>query len=128
VQELGVRAWIAQARGDPAGALELMRAAAGKEDLSEKSSVSPGRLIPARELLGDMLLEDGRPAEALAAYETSQKRDPKRFRTLWGAARAAEASGDLDRARKYYNQLADMAGTGEPRPELVAARAWLAEN
>ncbi len=128
VQELAVRAWISQARGDRVQALKLMRAAADKEDLSEKSSVSPGRLIPARELLGDMLMEDGQAAEALMAYETSQRRDPKRFRALWGAGQAAEASGDAEKARNYYRQLVQMAGAGESRPQLVAAKAWLANH
>jgi hypothetical protein len=127
VQELALQAWIVHARGDHAEALKLMRAAADKEDISEKSAVSPGRLVPARELLGDMLIGDGQAAEALDAYEMSQKRDPKRFRGLWGAGRAAEASGDKDKARVYYAQLVDMAGAGEPRAELVAARAWLAK-
>jgi hypothetical protein len=128
VQELALQAWIAHAGGDRAEALKLMRAAADKEDLSEKSAVSPGRLVPARELLGDMLLEDGQAPEALAAYQASQKRDPKRFRSLWGAGRAADASGDKDKARVYYSELAGMAGDGEPRAELVAARAWLAKQ
>jgi tetratricopeptide (TPR) repeat protein len=128
VQELAAEAWILQARGDRDHALELMRAAADKEDSSEKSSVSPGRLVPARELLGDMLLEQGRPANALAAYEESQKQDPKRFRTLWGAGRAAEASGDTERTRRYYTQLAEMSGAGGPRPELVETNAWLATH
>jgi tetratricopeptide (TPR) repeat protein len=101
VQELAAEAWILQARGDRDHALEVMRAAADKEDSSEKSSVSPGRLVPARELLGDMLLEQGRPADALAAYEASLKQDPKRFRTLWSAGRAAEALGDTERVRRY---------------------------
>jgi tetratricopeptide (TPR) repeat protein len=128
VQELVSQAWISQARGDRDIALQFMREAVDKEASSEKSSVSPGRLIPARELLGDMLLQDGRAVEALAAYEASQKQDPKRFRTLWGAGQAAEATGDTDKARRYYTQLTDMAGAGEPRPELVAARAWLAKH
>jgi tetratricopeptide (TPR) repeat protein len=128
VQELAAEAWISPERGDRDHALQAMRAVADKEDSSEKSSVSPGRLVPARELLGDMLLEQGRPAEALAAYEASQKQDPKRFRTPWGAGRAAQASGDTERARRYYTQLADMSGAGGPRPELVEANAWLATH
>ncbi|MGA7323598.1 MAG: hypothetical protein WBX25_03740 [Rhodomicrobium sp.] len=128
VQELAAQAWIAQAHGDHDGALELMRAAANKEDLSEKSSISPGRLLPARELLGDMLLEDRHPAEALKAYEASEKRDPKRFRTSWGAAQAAAASGNTETAKLYYTMLLGMAGSGDSRPELVAARAWLSTH
>jgi tetratricopeptide (TPR) repeat protein len=128
VQELTVRAWIAEARGAREPALELMRQAADKEDLSEKSSVSPGRLVPARELLGDMLFEQGNAAEALVAYEQSQKRDPKRFRTLWGAGRAAAALGATEKAKAYYVQLIDMGGSGGSRPELALARAWLGEH
>ena len=128
VQELAAQAWMAQARGDHEGALKLMRAAADKEDLSEKSSVSPGRLIPARELLGDMLLENGRAAEALAAFKASEKRDPKRFRTFWGAAQAAAASGNTEMAKLYYTMILGMAGSGDPRPELAAARAWFSTH
>jgi hypothetical protein len=65
------------------------------EDKSEKAAVSPGRLIPARELLGDMLLETGRPTEALVEYEASQVRDPKRFRGFSGAGRAAAQAGKM---------------------------------
>lgn len=128
VQELAVRAWIADARGARERALQLMREAADKEDLSEKSSVGPGRLVPERELLGDMLLEQGNAAEALVAYEQSQKHDPKRFRTLWGAGRAAATLGATERAKAFYAQLINMSGSGSSRPELVIARAWLGEH
>jgi Tfp pilus assembly protein PilF len=104
----------------------LMGAAADEEDRSDKSSVSPGRLIPARELLGDMLLEDGRAAEALTEYEGTLKRDPRRFRSFSGAAQAAVAAGDAEKARHYYGLLVEMAGAGDPRPELVTARQYLA--
>src|SRR5205807_4245916 len=80
VQRQSAEAWMAFAKGDRDAGLAKMRAAADVEDKSEKHPVSPGRLIPARELLADMLLESGRPAEALAEYETSQLRDPKRYR------------------------------------------------
>jgi hypothetical protein len=126
VQQLATHAWIAQAKGDRELAFSLMGAAADEEDRSDKSSVSPGRLIPARELLADMLLDDGRAAEALTEYEATQKRDPRRFRSLFGAAQAAAAAGDVDKARDYYGLLVEMAGAGDPRPELVAARQYLA--
>ena len=125
VQELATRSWIAQAKGDRGQALSLMRAAADEEDLSEKSSVSPGRLIPARELLGDMLLEDGNAADALTEYEASLKRDPRRFRSYFGAGQAAVASANAGKARRYYALLVDMAGGGDPRPELATARDYL---
>jgi tetratricopeptide (TPR) repeat protein len=128
VQELATRSWIAQAKGDRRQALSLMCAAADAEDLSEKSSVSPGRLIPARELLGDMLLEDGNAADALTEYEASLKRDPRRFRSYFGAGQAAVASANADKARRYYALLVDMAGDGDPRPELATARDYLAAH
>ena len=126
VQVLAAGATIAYAKGEHQEALRLMLAAADKEDTSEKSAVSPGRLIPARELLGDMLLREGRPKEALAAYEGSMSHDPRRFRSLAGAAAAAAQDGDTEKGRLYSTQLVSMAGNGDARPELTAARAYLA--
>jgi tetratricopeptide (TPR) repeat protein len=126
VQQLAAHAWIVQAKGDRELAASLMGAAADEEDRSDKSSVSPGRLIPAHELLGDMLLEDGRAAEALAEYEIALKRDPRRLRSFSGAAQAASAAGNADMARHYYGLLVEMAGASDPRPELTAARQYLA--
>jgi tetratricopeptide (TPR) repeat protein len=103
-----------------------MRAAADMEDKSEKAAISPGRLIPARELLGDMLLESGRPADALVEYEASQTRDPRRFRGFWGAGQVAAQAGNKDKARDQFTRLVEMAGSGDPRPELVKAREYLA--
>jgi tetratricopeptide (TPR) repeat protein len=127
-QRLGAAAWVALARGNREAALDLMRAAADLEDKSEKSAVSPGRLVPARELLGDMLFENGKPAEALAEYERSQVRDPNRFRSLYGAGAAAAQSGNRDKARYYFSRLSDMAGSGDPRPEMEKARRYLASK
>lgn len=126
VQRLGVAAWAAFARGKRDEALKLMRASADEEDASEKSAISPGRILPARELLGDMLLASGHSAEALTAYEASLVNDPKRLRSLDGAARAALAAGNPDNARDYYSRMVQMADPGSDRPELVAARAFVA--
>jgi hypothetical protein len=126
VQRLGVAAWIAFAQGKRDEALRLMRASADMEDASEKSAVSPGRILPARELLGDMLLEGGHPAEALAAYEASLVGDPKRLRSFHGAALAAVAAGSPDKARYYYGRMVEMADASSTRPELIKARAYLA--
>jgi tetratricopeptide (TPR) repeat protein len=126
VQRLGAEAWTAFARGDRNGALGLMRQAADMEDASDKSAVTPGRLMPARELLGDMLLESGQAANALMAYEASLTLDPKRFRTLYGAGLAAAQSGDREKARLYYGRLVAMVGDAASRPELAKARAYLA--
>jgi tetratricopeptide (TPR) repeat protein len=128
VQRLGAAAWVAFAGGNREAALDLMRAAADLEDKSEKSAVSPGRLVPAHELLGDMLLESSKPVEALAEYERSQVRDPNRFRSLYGAGQAAAQSGNRDKARYYFSKLSDMAGSGDLRPEMEKARQYLASN
>src|SRR6266508_3914823 len=103
VQRLGAAAWVAYAKGNRDEAFKLMRTSAEMEAKSEKSTVSPGRLIPAYELLGDILLESGRPGEALAAYEQSQVHDPNRYRGLYGAGQAAAQSGNRDKARYYFS-------------------------
>jgi hypothetical protein len=126
VQRRAAEAWIAFAKGDRDQGMTLMRAAADIEDKTEKHPVSPGRLIPARELLGDMLLESGRPADALVEFEASQVRDPKRFRGYWGAGQAAAQAGDKDKAREHYTRLVELAGSADPRPELAKARDYLA--
>ena len=128
VQRLGVAAWIAHAKGDRGRAIELMRNAADKEDKSEKSVLTPGRLVPARELLADMLLDGGRPVDALAEYEASLLHDPRRFRSLFGAGQAAAQSGNPDRARYFFRRLVDMVGPAGTRPELLRAREYLAGN
>ena len=123
---LAAAAWTGLARGKADEALQGMRQAADLEDKSEKHIVTPARLLPARELLGDMLLELKRPAEALKEYEASQKREPNRLRGLYGAGLAASQAGERAKAKQYFGRLVAMAGKGEPRPELAAARAWLA--
>ena len=128
VSRLGVAAWTALAQGKQDEALTLMRTAADIEDKSEKHIVTPGRIAPARELLGEMLLEVKRPADALKEFEASQVREPERFRGYYGAARAAAQSGDSAKAKRYYARLVELAGQGTARPELVQARAFLAAN
>jgi tetratricopeptide (TPR) repeat protein len=126
VSRLGAAAWTALAQGKGEDALTLMRSAAEIEDGSNKHIVTPGRLLPARELLGEMLLELKRPADALKEFETSHVREPDRFRGLYGAARAAEQSGDRAKAKRYYARLVEVAGGGAARPETAHARAFLA--
>jgi predicted Zn-dependent protease len=129
VQRLSVAGWLALAQGKSADALRLMRAAADLEDASEKNIVTPGRVLPARELLGDMLLEMKQPAAALREYEASQVREPNRFRSFYGAARAAEEAGDRAKAAQYYGKLLELGkGADGPRPELVRARAFMAQR
>jgi len=128
VQRLSADAWTSYAKGNRDEALTLMRSAADLEDKSEKHAVTPGRLVPARELLGEMLLELNRPAEALKDFETNEKRDPNRFRGLYGAAQAAAQSGDGAKAKRYFSRLINLAGKGDPRPEIDQAKTYLAKN
>ena len=124
IQAIAATAWAAYARGDKDAALAGMRDAADREDRQEKHIVTPGRILPARELLGDMLMDAGQPAAALVAYEASLLREPNRFRGLYGAARAAEGTGDRAKAEIYARQLLDQTkGTATARPELVWARS-----
>ena len=126
VQHLGVAAWVAFAEGKRGDALRLMGSAADMEGASEKAAVSPGRILPARELLGDMLLESGRPGDALSTYESSLVNDPKRLRSYDGAAQAALGVGNDSKARDYFSRIVEMADNNSPRPELIRARQYLA--
>jgi tetratricopeptide (TPR) repeat protein len=128
VMRLASLAWVALAQKKSDDALALMRQAADIEDKSEKNIVTPGRLLPARELLGDMLMEVKRPAEALKEYEASQQREPNRFRGLYGAGQAAAQSGNRDKARHYFSKLIESATSGDLRPETEKARRYLASN
>ena len=126
IQRLAVAAWIAKAEGKKEEALALMRQSADLEDATEKHPVTPGALFPAREMLGDMLIELGQPAAALVEIERSQKSEPNRFLGLWSAGRAAELAGNQAKARQYYGQLLDMAKTADgERMEIKQARAFL---
>jgi tetratricopeptide (TPR) repeat protein len=128
LQYLAAAAWAEYAKGNRIRALALIRNAADLEDKSEKSAVTPGRILPARELLAEMLLESGDAVGALREYEASLQRDPRRFRSLFGAGQAAELSGDADKARHFYGALLDMTGSRGSRPDLDKARAFLARD
>ena len=105
-----------------------MRSAADIEDRSDKHIVTQGRLVPARELLGELLLEIERPVEVLEQFEMSQTREPDRFRGLYGACQAAAQSGDTAKATRYFGRLVEIAGQGERRPELAEARKFLTSH
>jgi tetratricopeptide (TPR) repeat protein len=120
-------AWVLDGSGQRDEALEQLRAAAAAEDKTEKHPVTPGPLMPARELLAVMLLERGMVAEALAAFEATLSKEPNRLGALAGAARAAEKAGDLAKARQYYAKVAEFTGeAGGDRPEAKEAHAFLA--
>jgi hypothetical protein len=119
-------AWTTFAEGDKARGIELLRAAAAAEDATDKSAISPGPLAPARELLGYMLLETDRPADALVEFEATIKKEPNRFRGLYGGARAAEAAGQRARATALYQQLWQVASDPKSnRAELEHARRFV---
>ncbi len=121
-----VEGWLAFAEGRKAEAEKLLREAADADDTLGKHPVSPGSLLPAREVLADFLLEQGRAQEALAEYERCLKLNPRRLNGLYGAGRAAELAKDPDRARRYYGELMAMVAKDAARPELAQARGFLA--
>jgi tetratricopeptide (TPR) repeat protein len=122
-------AWVLNAENKPADALAAMSAAADLEDKTEKSVVTPGPLAPARELYGAMLLERGKPREALAAFEATLSKEPHRLGATLGAAKAAEQLGDAAKARQHYAAAVALAANADPvRPAIAEARAYVAKN
>jgi tetratricopeptide (TPR) repeat protein len=123
IQELAVRAWAALAEGKKEEALRQMKSAAELEDGTEKSAVTPGPLAPARELLGEMLLEMNEPAQALEQFEATLTKEPGRFRALYGAAHAAHLSGNRDASQRYFRELLKVCVDADKpgRPEVTDA-------
>jgi tetratricopeptide (TPR) repeat protein len=124
VQRREVQAWIAARNGHDAEAIRTMRSAAELEESMDKHAVTPGAVIPAREMLGTLLLEK-QPQQALLEYEAVLKIAPNRFNALYGAATAADAAGNKAAANRYFQKLTEVA-VGEERPELVTARKRVA--
>jgi tetratricopeptide (TPR) repeat protein len=124
-----LNAWIALAEKRNEEAIQLMRTAAEAEEASDKAPVTPGNVVPLRELLGEMLLTLNQPAQAFTEFERSLQRDPDRFRVVYGASRAAEASGNRQAAREYYAKLQTLTSDRDTeRPELAQATAFLAKQ
>jgi hypothetical protein len=122
-------AWITLADGNREKALQEMRSAADHEDKTDKHNVTPGVILPARELLADMLLEMKQPGQALVEYEATLRTAPNRFNALSGAARAAKLAGDGEKAKTYsFKLLAICEHADEDRPELRDARSLLAQK
>ena len=125
-QRLAASAWIARAEGKNAEAVRLAREGAELEATVEKHPVTPGPLLPARELEGDLLLELGRAGDALRSYDMTLAREPRRARALFGAARAAEKSGNRAEANRRYTELLALMNRADPsRGEVKAAKAFL---
>jgi hypothetical protein len=130
IQALGVGAWAALAAGKKEEALRQMKSAAELEDGTEKSAVTPGPLAPARELLGEMLLEMNEPAQALEQFEATLQQEPRRFRSLYGAAHAAQQSGSRDTSQKYFRELMTVCARADKpgRSEILEAARAIAPN
>jgi tetratricopeptide (TPR) repeat protein len=129
IQRLAATAWLARSRGQLAESVQFAMDAADLDDITAKHPVTPGQVLPARELLGDLLLDLDRPVEALQAYRESLTRAPNRARTLYGAAVAAERAGKGAEARRYFEQFAGlMAHADGERPELIEAKRYLSAS
>ena len=127
IQERASEAWIALVEGRKGEAIAAMRQAADLEDRSGKHVAMENRLLPIRELLGELLIEAQEPAQALKEFETSLRNNPNRYRSFAGAARAADRAGDRVHARSYYEKLISLAGNADTaRPDLIAAKQYLA--
>lgn len=121
--------WLAFAEGRKDDAAKIMRAAADLDDATEKHPVTPGSILPAREQLGELLVELGRPVEGLREYEASLQRAPHRLAGVYGAARAARLAGDSTKARRYFAELAEITKGGDVgRAEVKEARAFAAQT
>jgi tetratricopeptide (TPR) repeat protein len=134
VQQAGIQidaisAWVARAEGKSDDAVRLMRETADREDKTEEHIMMPGRVIPVREMLGELLLDLRQPAQALTAFEQSQQVDPNRFRNIYGAARAAELAGNREKARAHYARLLEQVGSkAADRVEIRQAKAFVAKR
>ena len=130
IQELEVGAWAALAEGKKEEALRQMKSAAGLEDGTEKSAVTPGPLAPARELLGEMLLKMKEPAQALEQFEATLTKEPGRLRALYGAGRAAQLSGRREASQKYFGELLKVCGRADTpgRAEILEAQRAISQK
>jgi tetratricopeptide (TPR) repeat protein len=127
VQRREVAAWIAEQKGQTDNAIAAMRSAAELEETMDKHAVTPGSVLPAREMLAELLLLHSRPQESLAEYHAVLKVAPNRFNALYGAASAAEDNGDASAANQFWQKLTSVA-VGDERKEMVEARKKLSAS
>jgi len=126
---LAVSAWVANAQGNRQEAVKFMRTAADLEDARVKHILMENELYPLRELLAELLLDAGQPSAALVEFEASIKATPNRYRGLWGAARAADAAGERQKAAGYFAKVVELSKNADtPRPEIALAREQLAQR
>jgi len=128
VQVKAADAWINFGKGDNESAIKLMQEAADMEDKVGKHPKSPGEVVPARELLGDLMLKLNKPKDALDAYLLDLKSRPNRFNGIYGAAVAAKSMGDKEKAKMYFETLVNITkGSGSDRPEVKEAKMFLSQ-
>lgn len=120
IQKKVVKAWELYAQNEVEKSLETLIAAADLEDATEKSPVTPGQLLPAREMLGDLLLEMNKPKEALKQYELTLEKNPNRLNALFGAGKSAELIGDKEKAAFYFTALLKNNKSSEQNSERIA--------
>ena len=129
IQIEAVRAWIEFSKGNSNKAVDYMKLASNLESKTSKAAVTPGEIIPADELLGDLYLALNKPKEALASYKLNLELRPFRFNGIYGAAKAAEKLEDIKLARYYYNQLIELTSeVNSSRPEINEAKDFLTTN
>lgn len=129
VQVHSAKAWIELAKGNKEDALSLMKTAAKLEGETSKHPVTPGEVLPADELLGDMLLTLNKPVEALKAYELNLEGHPNRFNGVYGAAIAAKKSKNEEKATHYFNQLIELTkNSNSERPEVKEAKVFVQQH
>lgn len=129
VQRLAAASLLSRAQGQDEEAVMELTQASDLEASMDKHPVTPGGIVPTRELLGDLLLELNRPGQALRAYEQTLATDPNRLRSVYGAARAAASTGDSATAKAYYQQLVLLEAHADGgTPELGEAKAYLGER
>jgi tetratricopeptide (TPR) repeat protein len=127
VQVLTIRGWLAQTEGRHVDALAALRQAVDLEASTDKESVTPGEVLPAGELLGELLNEQNLPRDALAAFETQLAVSPNRFNGLYGAARSAQMAGEPAAATRHYRKLLAVTINADPdNPRVEEAKAFLA--
>jgi len=129
IQIEAARAWIEFSKGNSKEAIDFMKLASTLESKTSKAAVTPGEIIPAEELLGDLYLALNKPKEALDSYKLNLEVRPFRFNGIYGAAKAAKKLGDFELAKYYYNQLIELTlNTNSSRPEINEAKNFLTVN
>ncbi|MGZ5148335.1 MAG: hypothetical protein ACXWCP_32780, partial [Burkholderiales bacterium] len=128
IQRREAAAWLAHVEANNDEAVRLIRSAVELEESTEKHPVTPGAVLPARDLLADLLMDSKQPDLALEEYQASLKTAPHRLHALHGAAYSAELVGKPDLAKKYYAELLANCALADGRPEVIQARTYLAQK